>query len=118
MAHAHPTPPEVSIPRATCCSGGPRHDGLDRASAEAHATLLKALADPVRLQLIDQIRRSPNAEACVCDLTAVVDLSQPTVSHHLKVLTDAGLLTRERRGAWAWFAIVPERLAAARDVLS
>jgi ArsR family transcriptional regulator len=55
--------------------------------------------------------RTDADEACVCDLTVAVQLSQPTVSHHLKVLTDAGLLTRERRGTWAWFTLVPSRLA-------
>jgi ArsR family transcriptional regulator len=64
----------------------------------------------VRLRLLSLIRSSKDQEACVCDLTAVVGLSQPTVSHHLKVLTEAGLLTRERRGTWAWFRIVPSRL--------
>ena len=83
---------------------------LDRAEAETTAALLKAVADPVRLQLLNLIRRAPNSEACVCDLTPAVGLSQPTVSHHLKILTEAGLLTRERRGTWAWFHLVPSRL--------
>jgi ArsR family transcriptional regulator len=80
------------------------------AEAEATAWVLKAVADPVRLRLLSLIRSSKDQEACVCDLTAVVGLSQPTVSHHLKVLTEAGLLTRERRGTWARFRIVPSRL--------
>ncbi len=83
---------------------------LERAEAEATAALLKAVADPVRLQLLSLIRSAEGSQACVCDLTSAVGLSQPTVSHHLKVLTDAGLLSRERRGTWAWFHLVPSRL--------
>lgn len=84
---------------------------LDRATADGLAALLKAVADPVRLQLLSLIRAAEGHQACVCDLTAAVaPLSQPTVSHHLKVLAEAGLLTRERRGSWAWFSLVPERL--------
>ena len=83
---------------------------LDRAEAEDTAALLKAVADPVRLQLLSLIRAADDHQACVCDLTSAVGLSQPTVSHHLKVLADAGLLTRERRGTWAWFHLVPSRL--------
>jgi ArsR family transcriptional regulator len=84
---------------------------MDRATAEDLARLLKAVADPARLQLLALVRSSESGESCVCDLTAPLGLSQPTVSHHLKVLTDAGLLTRERRGTWAWYTLVPERLA-------
>ncbi len=82
---------------------------LARQEAERRAALLKAVSDPIRLQLLSIIRDSPNAEACVCDMTDSVEVSQPTVSHHLRVLTDAGLLTRERRGTWAWFSLVPDR---------
>jgi len=78
--------------------------------AEATAQVLKAVADPARLRLLSLIRSSKDQEACVCDLTPAVGLSQPTVSHHLRVLTEAGLLRRERRGTWAWFSIVPSRL--------
>ncbi|MDN5790826.1 MAG: metalloregulator ArsR/SmtB family transcription factor [Micrococcales bacterium] len=95
---------------AKCC-GGPRRAPLERAEADELAVLLKAVADPVRLQLLSIIRAANGHSACVCDLTPAVGLSQPTVSHHLKVLTEAGLLTRERRGPWAWFTLVPERLA-------
>ena len=77
----------------------------DRAFDLAH--LLKALADPARLRLVSLIRSAPTGEACVCDLTEALGLSQPTVSHHLKVLTEAGLLQRERRGTWAWYSVVP-----------
>lgn len=83
---------------------------IDRAVAESMSLVLKAVADPARLQLLSILKYAPNQEACVCDLTAPLGLSQPTVSHHLKVLADAGLVTRERRGSWAWFTLVPQRL--------
>ena len=95
---------------AACCGTLATDAAMDREQAEATAQLLKAVADPVRLQLLSLIRSSKGQEACVCDLTPAVGLSQPTVSHHLKVLTEAGLLTRERRGTWAWFHLVPGRL--------
>ena len=78
--------------------------------------MLKAVADPARLQLLALIRASESGEACACDLSGPVGLSQPTVSHHLKVLTKAGLITREKRGTWAWFSVVPERLAEIASV--
>ena len=70
----------------------------------------------IQVQLLEIIRSSPRHEACVCDMTEAVGVSQPTVSHHLKVLTEAGLLTRERRGTWAWFTLVPERLSDIRSI--
>ena len=96
---------------ADCCSNG-LASPLSRDDAESLAHLLKAVSDPVRLQLVSIIASSPNAEACACDLTEPVGLSQPTVSHHLKVLTQAGILTREQRGTWAWFSLNPQRLNA------
>jgi ArsR family transcriptional regulator len=95
---------------AACCGTLTSDGAMGREQAEATAQLLKAVADPVRLRLLSLIRSSKGQEACVCDLTPAVGLSQPTVSHHLKVLTEAGLLTRERRGTWAWFQLVPARL--------
>ncbi|GAB3442677.1 metalloregulator ArsR/SmtB family transcription factor [Phycicoccus ginsengisoli] len=82
----------------------------DAEQAERTARLLKAVADPARLRLLSLIAAAKDQEACVLDLTPAVGLGQPTVSHHLRVLTEAGLLTRERRGAWAWFRLVPARL--------
>ena len=70
--------------------------------------LLQAAADPTRLAILRQL--SDIAEVCACDFTACCDVSQPTVSHHLKVLVEAGLLEREKRGTWAWFRLVPSRL--------
>lgn len=90
---------------------------LSRSEAERLAEALRAVADPTRLQLLSMINASPAAEACVVDLTAPLGLTQPTVSHHLKILVDAGLLKRERRGKWSWYAIVPEAMKSLRGLL-
>jgi ArsR family transcriptional regulator, arsenate/arsenite/antimonite-responsive transcriptional repressor len=87
---------------------------LSQGDAEALAGALKALADPARLRLISIIGACDTGEVCVCDLTGPIGLSQPTVSHHLKILVDAGLLTREQRGRWAYYRLV----AGALDALS
>jgi len=91
---------------------------LGRSEAEGLAQLLKAVADPTRLQLLSLIVAAPGREACVCELTGPLGLTQPTVSHHLKVLLDAGLLTRERRGVWAYFSVVSKRLDDLRQLLT
>ena len=99
---------------AACCpplSAEP----LSQAQAEQVAPLLKALADPVRLRLMSLIASHPGGEACVCDLTGAFDLSQPTISHHLKVLREAGIIDGERRGTWVYYRLEPaalERMAA------
>ena len=95
----------------TCCSPITR-EPLDASNAEQLAQVLKALADPTRLRLVSLIAAHEGGEACVCDLIAPVRLSQPTVSHHLRVLVEAGLLTREQRGKWAYYRIVPGALDA------
>jgi ArsR family transcriptional regulator len=100
------------------CCGIATPGGLTRQQAETSAALLKAVADPVRLRLLSIIRDSEGGEACVCDLTPAVGLAQPTVSHHLKVLTEAGLLEREKRGTWAWFRLVPSRLDDVRSIFT
>ena len=79
--------------------------------AENIAPLLKALADPVRLRLLSLVASHADGEACVCDLNDAFDLSQPTISHHLKVLHDAGLLDRTKRGVWVYYQVKPEVLA-------
>ena len=86
--------------------------------AQRLARSLKVLADPARLRLLSLIQAQPNSEACVCHLTEPLGLGQPTVSHHLKVLLQAGLVEREQRGSWAYYRVVPEPLAALREVLS
>jgi ArsR family transcriptional regulator len=90
---------------------------LDADEAVRLAQALKVIADPARLRLLSLIRAQPTGEACVCHLTEPLGLSQPTVSHHLKVLLEAGLVEREQRGSWAYFRVVPETLAVLRDSL-
>src|SRR6266496_2075762 len=85
---------------------------MSLAQAEQVAPLLKALADPVRLRLMSLIASHPGGEACVCDLTGAFDLSQPTISHHLKVLHDSGLLDRDKRGVWVYYQARTEALAS------
>ena len=82
------------------------------AEAEQIAPLMKALADPVRLRLVSLIASHEGGEACVCDLNDAFNLSQPTISHHLKVLREAGLVDREKRGVWVYYRIRPQALAA------
>jgi len=96
---------------AACCpplSAEP----LSQAQAEQVAPLLKALADPVRLRLMSLVASHPGGEACVCDLTDAFDLSQPTISHHLKVLHDSGLLDRDKRGVWVYYRSRTDALAS------
>lgn len=107
----------VSLAGPECCPTGIA-EPLDRPTAEALAAILKAVADPARLQLLALIRSAEYGEACVCELTAPLGLSQPTVSHHLKVLAEAGLVTREKRGTWAWYSVVPARLAELAAIFS
>ena len=90
---------------------------LSEDDADELAGLLKALADPVRLRLLSIVAAAPDGEACACDLAEPVGRSQPTVSHHLSQLVQAGVLTREQRGRWAWFRLRPERVEALRTAL-
>lgn len=91
---------------------------LESPAAERLAAVLKALAEPTRLRLVSLIAGHEGAEACVCDLTAPVGLSQPTVSHHLKILVEAGLLERTQRGKWAYYRLVPGVLDALAGMLT
>lgn len=90
---------------------------LARDEAENLARVLKAVADPTRLQLISLIKSAPKGEACVCDLTAPLGLRQPTVSHHLRVLVETGLVKRERRATWMWYTLVPGALDSLGELL-
>ena len=90
---------------------------LAAADADALADALKVIADPARLRLLSLIQAQPTGEACVCHLTEPLGLTQPTVSHHLKVLLNAGLVEREQRGSWAYFRIVPDQLRTLRELL-
>lgn len=94
------TPVEV----AACCSPVTR-EPLSAEQAEQVAPLLKAIADPVRLRLLSLVASHVDAEACVCDLNDAFALSQPTISHHLKLLHEAGLLDREKRGVWVYYRV-------------
>jgi ArsR family transcriptional regulator len=93
-------------------------DEIGETDAQRLAALLKVLAEPARLRLLSLIQAQQGGEACVCHLTSPLGLSQPTVSHHLKVLLEAGLVEREQRGSWAYFRVRPEPLAAIRDLLA
>lgn len=110
-----PTGPSLALleepaPGLPCCA--PLTGAvLTAAQAADLAAVLKAVADPARLRLLSLLQAREGGEACVCDLTEPVGLSQPTVSHHLRVLLDAGLITREKRGRWAYYRTVPARLA-------
>lgn len=100
-----------------CCT--PLFDGvLDDEGASEMAPVLSALADPARLRIVSMLAASPDGTACGCDLEGPLGLSQPTVSHHLKILREAGVITGERRGRWVHYRVVPERLQEVRDALS
>jgi ArsR family transcriptional regulator len=105
------TPVRTELPLLTECCSPVVRQVMPPAEAETLATALKAIADPTRLRLISLVAAHEDGEACVCDLTEPVGLSQPTVSHHLKILVDAGILTREQRGKWAYYQLVPDALA-------
>ena len=91
---------------------------LSADQAASLASLLKALADPTRLRLVSMVAAHEGGEACVCELTEPLGLTQPTISHHLKVLIDAGILTRDKRGVWAYYALVPGALDAVAALLT
>ena len=99
-----------------CCSPLTR-EVLPAHEADQLAASMKALADPARLRIISMIAAHQDGEACVCDLTEPLGLSQPTVSHHLKVLVDHGFLTRSKRGSWAYFRLVPGALDSLSSLL-
>ncbi|MHB8511719.1 MAG: metalloregulator ArsR/SmtB family transcription factor [Actinomycetota bacterium] len=101
---------------ADCCAV--TEAPLSRKDAQTLATAFKAVADPARLRLLSLIAAQPDAEACTCDLTTLLGLTQPTVTHHLRVLSEAGILDSERRGTWTYYRIVPSRLTELRRVLS
>ncbi|MFI5928568.1 ArsR/SmtB family transcription factor [Micromonospora sp. CA-249363] len=104
----------TAMPAISPLAGEP----IKRADAERLAGVLKAFADPARLRLLSLIQAAPDGEASVTDLTAPLNLSQPTVSHHLRILTEAGLIEREKRGVWAYYRIVPSAIAAIADLLT
>lgn len=109
MADASPT-------IAGCCAPL-SSNALDEQQADQLATVLKALADPVRLRIVSIVATAPDGEVCACDLPDLVDRSQPTVSHHLSQLVEAGVLHRERRGRWAWFRVDDAQMNALSQLL-
>jgi len=100
-----------------CCTPLARQP-ITASQATSLARLLKALADPTRLRLVSMVAAHEGGEACVCELTEPLGLTQPTISHHLKILVDAGIFTRDKRGVWAYYALVPAALDALAAVLS
>lgn len=106
-----------TAPATGCCAPLMR-EPIAADDAERLAVTLKALADPARLRLLSIVASSADQEACVCDLVDPVGLTQPTVSHHLKVLTEAGFLTRAKRGTWVYYRVDPEALARVTQVLT
>jgi ArsR family transcriptional regulator len=101
--------PKQKRPRGEPCCEPLVHPSVSGTDAERLAQIAKALADPIRVQLVDVLRRHAG-KVCVCELTPLFDVSQPTVSHHLKVLRDAGLVGVERSGLWAYYYVNPEAL--------
>ena len=93
------------------------HPDVDRDRAERMASVAKALGDPVRVQLVDVLRKAAG-QVCVCELVPLFDLAQPTVSHHLKVLRQAGIVDSERRGLWAYYYVLPDALEELSEWLS
>lgn len=112
---ARSIPLEVTGP--ACCPTG-LGKPLDIDSATELASLLKAVADPARLRILAFLRSRPGCSACVGEITDAVELSQPTVSHHLRILSEAGILEREKRGYWTWYSLTRTRLAEIGAVLT
>jgi ArsR family transcriptional regulator len=109
--------PHTAVLDPIACCSPVRSDSLDEDQAEILAQSFAALADPIRLRLLSFVA-SANEEVCACDLVTPSGRSQPTVSHHMKILVEAGLVTREKRGLWVWYRAVPSRLDALRAVLA
>ena len=101
---------DVTSSGSTCCAL--LREPITAAQADELAKVLKALGEPTRLRLVSMVAAHDGGEACVCDLTAPLGLTQPTISHHLKILVDAGILTRDKRGVWAYYSLVPGTLDA------
>ncbi len=114
---AHALGPLGSDPPAHGCSASVLAAPLDAGDATGLARAFTALADPVRLRVLSILAASPAGEVCVCDLVAPLGKSQPTISHHMKVLGDAGLVHGDRRGKWVWYSLDRARLAELRAAI-
>lgn len=108
----------ISLQPSTVCCPPLLAGNLTVAEATGVAVLFRVLGEPARLQLLSLIAAQPSGEVCACELVESLGLSQPTVSHHLKVMYEAGLLAKERRGTWIYYRIVQAQLASLREVLS
>jgi len=106
-----------ALPLADACCAPLLHEPITASQAADLAHVLKALADPTRLRLVSMVAAHDGGEACVCDLTEPLGLTQPTISHHLKILVDAGIFTRDKRGVWAYYSLMPATLDALAAVL-
>jgi ArsR family transcriptional regulator, arsenate/arsenite/antimonite-responsive transcriptional repressor len=109
--------PKQKRPKGVACCEPVVYPDIARAQAERMAVVAKALGDPIRMQLVDVLRKHAG-KVCVCELVPLFDLSQPTVSHHLKVLREAGIVGSERRGLWAYYYVNPEALEELSSWLS
>ena len=109
--------PKTKRPAGEPCCEPVVYPDVERRQAERMAEIAKALGDPVRLQLVDVLRKHAG-KVCVCELVPLFDLSQPTVSHHLKILVEAGVLNREQRGKWAYYRLVPETLNVLAELIT
>ena len=101
----------------TACCAPLAREAISAGNADKLARSFKAIADPARIRLISLVAAHEDAEACVCDLTEPLGLRQPTVSHHLKVLVDAGILSRDKRGTWAYYKLIPGSLDSLANLL-
>ena len=108
---------KITVLDPIACGAPVRADMLDETQAAVLASSFAALSDPIRLRLLSYIASARSDEVCACELTEPSGRSQPTVSHHMKVLVDAGLVKREKRGLWVWYRLVPSRLDALRAAL-
>ncbi|SRR5690625_1337559 len=116
MTTTDPASERLITPTTGCCAlhGSP----LEAATADRMAAKLKALSDPTRLRVLSHVAAQGCESVCACDLIDVLDISQPTISHHLKKLVDAGLLTRQQRGKWAHYTVIQEAFTELRDFLN
>jgi ArsR family transcriptional regulator, arsenate/arsenite/antimonite-responsive transcriptional repressor len=116
-AIAAPTRTELPVLGDGCCTVLVR-EPITASQADSLARILRALAEPTRLRLVSMVAAHEGGEACVCDLTGPLGLTQPTISHHLKILVGAGIFTRDKRGKWAFYALVPAALDTLAAILS
>ncbi|PIG91861.1 metalloregulator ArsR/SmtB family transcription factor [Gloeocapsopsis sp. IPPAS B-1203] len=108
----------MKLPKVTSCCTPLLSGRLTVDEATHLAAIFRVLSEPVRLQMLSLIAAQPSREVCACELAEPLGLSQPTVSHHLKLMYEAGLLKRERRGTWIYYQVLPEKLAILRESLS